>query len=235
MRDQTHLLLTLFGAFIGAGEGQGFLGRIEEQERVAALARLDPFAMELAAGLAAVALQSGWRHNVYDWQPVLRRGLQFEVLAPGEWSTRVMGRVGGQPLGASAIATLLQKRIDWVDDETWCKRLAAELELESISLDLYRQATVRAAVNVQGAGDPLGDVRLLTVARRAVEFKGLPAVAVLCGAGAVLIFEPDTNGARALVGGATFHASTPVTGERLQAVERQGGSWADLLDMAAAA
>ena len=231
--DREHLrrlLQKLLGAFIGAAEGRGFLGRVDAGERRAALAGLDPFTTEVAAGLAAAALESGWQHDIYDWQPVLRRGLEFDVLVPGQGSAQVVEWISGAPTAPADIAALLAQRIDWVDDQTWCERLADELGLESVSLDLHRNATVRAAAKVRGAGDPLHDVRLLAVARRALEFKHLPAIAVLCGRGAVLIFEPGKH-ARALIGGATSRSAEPVTVARLEEVERQGGSWADLLDL----
>jgi hypothetical protein len=149
-----RLLLTLLGAFIGASEGQGFLGRVTEEERTAALGRLDPFAAGVAAGLVAVALESGWRHDIYDWQPVLQRGVELAVILPDEWSDLVVKRIDQGATAADGIDALLDERMHWVDDETWCDRLAAELDLEGVALDLRRQATVRAGVRVRGAGNP---------------------------------------------------------------------------------
>lgn len=222
-----RLLFSLLSAFVGAGEGKGFLGQVKGEEREAALVQLDLFAMEAAAGLACVAMESSWKHDIYHWQPVLERGLRLDVLLLGEASIQVFERLSGKLVGVNDLAALLDKRIRWVDDDNWCRRLAEELELESLSLDLHRQAKVRAAVTVHGAGDPLRDQRLLTVARRALEFKSLPAIAVLCG-GDVLVFEPG-QGARARVGGKSVKASTPLTVVTLLEVERQGGAWADLL------
>ena len=54
-----RLLLALLRAFVGAGDGQGFLGRISEDERVEALDRLDPVSAGVAAGLVGAALELG--------------------------------------------------------------------------------------------------------------------------------------------------------------------------------
>jgi hypothetical protein len=228
------LTLTLLTAFIGVDERRpGFLGRIDEEQRAESLQRLDPFVRELAVGLAVAALESSWRGTVYDWQPVLRRGLELDVLLPGEWSVRTVERLLGQKVTVDWIYELLQDRIEYVDEETWCRRLADELGFEDVSLELNRAAKVRSWVFVRGSGDPLADTRLLSLAHRFLEFKDVPAVAVKTDRGEVLVFEPGKH-ARALLAGVSRHSPMPVTLAQLEEIERQGGSWADLLDVAAA-
>lgn len=223
------LLLTLLTAFIGAGERQpGFLGGVNDRQRAEALSRLDPFATELAAGLATVALDSRWRAAIYEWQPVLRRGLDLDVLIAGEWSVRIVKRLLGKDVNVDWIYDLLRRRIEFVDEDTWCERVAAELGFDSVSLDLHRAAKVRSWVFVQGAGDPLGDTRLLSIVRRFLAFKDVPAVAVRAGGDSVMIFEPGAP-ARALIDGVSHRSTEAVTLTMLEEVERQGGSWADLL------
>jgi hypothetical protein len=223
------LLLTLLTAFVGGSEKTGFLGRIGESEREQALARLDPFVLELGSGLATVALESNWRTDIYDWQPVLQRAIDLDVILPGDWSVRIVERISGKRMNVGQVQDLFKERIAFVDDDTWCQRVAAELGLERITLDLHRQATVRSAVKVDGAGDPLRDVRLLSVARRFLDFKKLPAVAIMSGAGSVMIFEPGVS-ARAMVAGEPGRTSpVPVSLERLREIEEQGGTWGDLI------
>jgi hypothetical protein len=229
------LLLTLLTAFIGADRRQpGFLGRVEEHEREEALGRLDPFAREIAAGLAAVALASHWRAAIYEWQPMLRRGIDLDVLLAGEWSVRVVKRLLGKDVDVDWIYALLRQRIEFVDEDTWCQRVAAELGFDSISLDLHRTAKVRFWVFVRGAGNPLHDPRLLGLVRRFLAFKDVPAVALEVGENNVMIFEPG-GPARAQIDGVRHRSREPVTLTQLEEVERQGGSWADLLGTLAAA
>lgn len=236
--DHKHLqrlLLTLLTSFVGTGEGYGLLGRSDESERDEVLCRLDPFILEAGCGLTAAALRSEWRAEIYNLQPVLRRALDLDVLISGERSVQVHQRLTGELLGTGEISDLLGERIRFVDNDTWCKRLAEELGLQSIALDLNRNATVRAAVTVRGSTNPLEDVRLLTVARRFLDFKHLPAVALFSGTERdVLIFEPGQP-ARAMVGGVPHRSSQPVSPELLEQIERQGGSWADLLGLGSTA
>ena len=223
------LLLVLLSAFIGADQRQpGFLGRVDKQHRAQVLSRLNPFVAQLAAGLVTAALTSHWRGSIYDWQPVLRRGLDLDVLLPGDWSARVVKRILGRDVDVGRIYDLLRQRIEFVDEATWCQRVAAELSFDSVSLDLHRPATVRSLLYVDGVDDPLNDTRLLTAIRLFFAFKDLPAVALNTGGKDVMIFEPGSP-ARALIDGVSHHSREPVSLEELEEVERQGGSWVDLL------
>lgn len=225
-----RLLLKLLKAFIGEGDGQGFLGRVEDGDRKAVLQRLDPLMVEVAAGLVGVALgpDTAWRADIYDWQPMLARGVEYGVILPGEWSATVIERITGEPSTADEVDDLLLKRLDFIDNETWCNRLAAELGLQRISLDLHRRATVGTAVSVYGLTDPIRDGRLLTVARRTIDHKKLTAVAVTSGENCLIVFEPGKP-ARARLSNEVLKSSSPVDIARIREIEQQGGSWADVL------
>lgn len=170
---------------------------------------------EVAAGLVGVAFgrTSGWREDIYHWQPALRRGREYIVIVAGGGSATVIERITGEPLIVSEVEQILTARMDWVDDNKWCQRLATELDLKDVALDLHRRAKVSAAVKVRGPDDPLHDGRLLTVARRSRDFKKLPAVAVHCGDSCLTIFEPGKE-ARARVSGEVLRSTGPVTRER---------------------
>jgi hypothetical protein len=229
------LLLALLTAFIGSDQRQpGFLGRVDDGQRTEALSRLDPFAMQLAAGLAAVNLDSHWRGSIYDWQPVLRRGLDLDVLLPGEWSVRVVKRLLGKDVDVDWIYDLLRQRLEFVDEDTWCQRVAAELGFDSVSLDLHRAAKVRSWIFIGGIDDPVNDTRLLSLTRLFFAFKDVPAVALNTGGRNVMIFEPGSP-ARALIDDVSHRSREEVALAELEEVERQGGSWGDLLGTLAAA
>ncbi len=232
VKQLRSLLKTLLTSFVGTEPGTGFFGRIDEQALSEALAQLHPFSLELGAGLTAAAMSSGWRTEIYEWQPVLRRAIEMDVILVGDWSVRVLERLRGKGLAPADISELFDDRIAYVDDETWCERLAKELELGRISMDLHRRAKVRSAVMVEGAGDPLTDVRLLSVARRFLDFKKVPAVAVIPDEGTILILEPEKS-ARAMVAHRLAGSSgKPVSIDRLREIEEQGGTWADLIGSA---
>lgn len=221
------LLLTATNAFIGAGPGQGFLGRIDDKEKSAALDHLAEGYVEIGAGMVFVALSGpGWQEDIYDWQPALRAGIEHGVLLPGKLSESVAAQLAAEPASTRVIDELLARRVDWVDEVTWCRRLAKELDLNGVRIE-SRNAKVKLGVVVQGCADPLTDTRLLTVARRALDFKKETAIAISAGDNA-FVFEPGGR-PRARIGGHTVTPSGTVDLNGLREIEDQGGSWADLL------
>lgn len=233
--DEDHLcrlLLKLMKAFIGTADGQGFLGRADEGLRAATRERLHGFTAEAAAGMVASALGPGtpWSGEIYDWQPILRRGIALGAILASDRSATVVEWLTGETTTSSDVDELLMKRLNYIDDKTWCARLAAELELNRIELELHRQAKVGTAVSVYGPTNPLHDGRLLTVARRVIDHKSLTAVAIKCG-DTTMVFEPGKR-ARALVSGNTLRSSGPTDTIQFGEIEQQGGSWADVLNVA---
>lgn len=221
------LLLTTLDAFIGSGPGDGFLGRISDEQRNAAVAALSNGFVEITAGLVYAAIEpSGWPDDIYDWQPCLARGIEYGVVLPGPLSESVVTHLDDDVASKDEIGELLAQRLDWVDDKTWCKRLAAELDLQSLRLQA-RNSMVRLGVVVVGSADPLHDTRLLTVARRALAFKRESAIALSADRDA-FVFEPGAR-ARALVAGVAIRSELIVESTRLRDIEDQGGSWADVL------
>jgi hypothetical protein len=224
------LLLTLLQAFVGPASGLGYLGQLDHDDRDAARIALDPRLAEIAAGLAFVALREpGWREDIYDWQPVIKRGRDLGVVAVGPLSSPVVLHATGASAELDDIEALLVQRIDWIDDDTWCARLSAELGLTSFRLEPHSPPVVPLAAKVTGIAQPVRDTRLLTVARRLLDFKHLQAVAVRAGDD-TFVFEPGAR-ARAKVGSQVYQTDDVVDSNRVHEIENQGGSWADLLGL----
>ena len=228
-----RLLRTLLDAFIGPAEGHGFLGRVSQTERTAALTELEPAFVEIAAGLTYAALAvPHWTEDIYDWQPSLQRGVELGVILPGTLSESVVLHLTGHSVDEKTIDEVLNHRIDWVDDATWCKRLATELALASLSLEPFNNPKVPVIVRVKGGLDFLHDSRVLTVARRVVKFKHLNAIAVQISDDR-FIFEPGAY-ARALIGGpggSSYKTDNPVDAAKLEEIEDQGGTLADVFGL----
>jgi hypothetical protein len=228
-----RLLRTLLDAFIGPAEGHGFLGRVNQTDRAAALRHLDPGFVDIGTGLAYVALTGPhWREDIYDWQPTLQRGVELGVILPGPLSESVVLHLTGHSVDEKTIDEVLSHRLDWVDDPTWCRRLAIELALPSVSLEPFNNPKVPMIARLRGALDFLHDSRVLTVARRVAKFKHLSAIAVQVGDDR-FIFEPGTY-ARALIGGpggSSYKTDDPVDATKLEEIEDQGGTLADLLGL----
>ena len=151
---------------------------------------------------------------------------------PGALSESVVVHVTGKAVAESAIDELLANRSDWVDDSTWSKRLANELDLPAVILERFTNPKVSLLARISGSIDILHDSRVLTVARRVVDFKKLNAVAVRVGAD-TFVFEPSAP-ARVRVGGLSgigYHSDGPVDSIRLKEIEAQGGSLSDLFGL----
>jgi hypothetical protein len=171
----------------------------------------------------------GWREDIYDWQPALQRGVELGVVLPGALSESVVLHLTGAPVDEKAIDEVLAHRLDWVDETTWCKRLAAELNLPSVLLESFNNPRVRVMAKVKGSHDPLHDTPLLTIARRVLDFKQIHAVAVRA-AKDTFVFEPGAY-ANAVVAGQRYKTSAPVGAARLKEIEDQGGAWSDLFGL----
>jgi hypothetical protein len=136
------------------------------------------------------------------------------------------------PPTASAIDDLLIHRAEWVDDATWGKRMASELGLRTVALvPRAGYKNVDLVVNVEGMPNPGRDSRTVVLARRAMNFKQSDHVLITAGTERILLRVGEH--AVALVDGQTRRSVQPIDGERLRAVETQGGSLAELLGLAA--
>ena len=221
------LVLTALDGFVGPRQGVGFLGRCVPDETKEAVAHITEGFVELGAGLVYAALaRPNWSQDIYDWQPAVLRGLTLGVLRPGPLSESLAAQLTERHATVADIDHLLAQRVNWIDEQTWCARLTRELDLRSLRLE-RRMATVKLAVVVSGCDKPLTDTRLLTVARRALDFKHESAIAVRAGTD-TFVYEPGAF-ARAISGGTTYRSQAPVDSATLRAIEDQGGSWGDLL------
>jgi hypothetical protein len=228
LRQSRSLLLDLLSAFVGGNPGQGFLGQAPDEVRERAITTLDPGFVEIAAGLVYVALTApGWGADIYNWQPTLARAIELGVVLPGPLSESTVRHATGESASVQSIDELLAQRVSWADDSTWCERLADELGLGHLRLARFNPPRVPVVVVVTGDVNALKDTRLLTVARRALKFKEVGAIAVSAGDDR-FVFEPDAP-ARARVDGRGYTTDGPVTVSRLLEIEQQGGAWADLL------
>jgi hypothetical protein len=228
----------LFGAFLGDGKSPGFLGRADEELRETALLELDQAVREWAAGIAYLALrpERPWTAIVYDWQPYLRAGLvDTDVMEVGERTVRVVARVLGHEIGSRKIEDVLLARADYLDEETWCDRLAQTLGLRRLALKRINNPTVPQRIVIDGVDDPLADPRVLEVAMEAMRFRKATAIGIEVG-DCVVVLRPGSPMIARIGSGlsaARVRSDVVLTAERLIAVERQGGALTELLGVPA--
>jgi hypothetical protein len=234
-RHVEDLLGEMWASFIGSENRRGFLERADDELLAEALGSLSDDARQLAAGLAYSALHptDTWQDWIYDWQPFLSRGLLDGVFRGGELALDLVEALRGERPEATDIEKLLASRADWVDDETWGRRMAGELGVESVKFIPHAGfKNVTFVVRVNGLSRPARDTRLITLARRAIAFKKADHVLVEAGTERFLIRLGDICTAR--IDGKMWESVTPIEESRLAAVEDQGGSLAELLGVEAA-
>ena len=230
-----ELLEEVWSGFLGAPGRKGLIDIADDELRDAVLADISADTRQLAAGLAYVALHKDmpWTEYVYDWQPFLKRGIEAELFTAGSLSADLFAAlVNEEPPTPGAIEDLLIHRAEWVDDATWGKRMASELDLRTVALAPHAgYKNVKLVVNVEGMTNAGRDRRTVTLARRAMDFKRSDHVLIAAGAERILLRLGEYALAR--VDGETRRSVQPIDGERLRAVETQGGSLAELLGLAA--
>jgi hypothetical protein len=226
-----ELLGETWSALLGSDEQQGLLDRLEEPLRQRLLLGLPGPVRDLAAGLACCCMHPDmpWPDYVYAWQPLLVRGLEAGVFAPGPRACELVGALfpDDRPTEPELEDRLLA-RATWVDDETWGRRTAEALGVAKVQLIAHtRYKDVHAAVRVDELADPARDPRVVALAQRTMAFRKTDDVLVQAGEQRFLLRIGET--ARALIDGQVRSSPGPLDRARLRAVERQHGSLADLL------
>lgn len=230
------LLGEVWTALLGSHARRGLLDRADRDVAAEVLASISDDARDLGAGLAFCALHNElpWKSYVYEWQPFLIRGIDDAVFRPGLRAVNLALGLWAGDWSKSEIERALHDRASWIDDETWGRRLAAELDLASIHL--VRQAGhkgVSTVVDVRGLVDPWRDPRLITVARRAMAFRSSNHVLIRTGTGNFLVRLGEVL--RAVIDGKTRESIVPIDAQRLAGVERQHGTLDELLGSRTAA
>jgi hypothetical protein len=233
-----HVIVELLGevwtGLLGSQARKGLADRAEPALRDIVLGDVSADVRELAAGLAFCALApAGWPAFIYEWQPFLVRGIEQGLFVGGDLACAFVAAIGDESVTATQIEDLLLQRAGYIDDETWGQRTAAEMDLTSVRL--IRNAGYRnvdLVVAVDGMRDPADDPRTIALARRAMALKKSDHILIQAGDERYLLRLGAL--ARARIGDHTHTSIEPIGQARLDAVEQQGGTLADLLGIAAA-
>ncbi|MEX1177035.1 MAG: hypothetical protein WEB09_01110 [Nitriliruptor sp.] len=137
--------------------------------------------LSLVAGLLYLALRPGtdYRGRVLDWQPRIQALLDLDLLEATDISARFVGEVLWLEIAASDIEAELLYAVDFIDDEEWCRRTAAELELASVALEVSSQnQQLDARITVAGVDTPLSDPVTLRLLAALEEYRGATSVAI---------------------------------------------------------
>lgn len=234
--DIIELLAELWTSFLGSDSRPGVIALAETDLANELVAAVSSDARQIAGALAYCALHGefGWSTWIYGWQPFLVRGLDLKVIGPGPLASDLVEAMIDVRVTDDELVSAIAARATWTDEVTWGDRLASELNIARVRLVKNAQfRNVTTVVHVDGLAVPTADARLIIVARRAMTFTSSNHVLLICGEQRFLIRLGDY--CRALVDARPRTSVTSIDGERLAAVELQGGTLSDLLGHSAAA
>lgn len=231
--DILELAEEVWAGLLGSASRKGLTDRAEPELRDVILGGVSDDVRQLAAGMAYAALTSpGWPAYIYTWQPFLVRGSNHGLFDGGELACAFVEAISDHSVTRQQIVELLRQRAEYIDDDMWGQRTAEDLDLKYVRL--VRNAgyrNVELVVVIAGMSDPAYDARTVTVARRAMALKKSDHVLIQAGSERYLLRLGAV--ARARIGTETHTSIEPLELARLDAVEQQGGTLADLLGIAA--
>ena len=231
-----ELLGEMWAGFLGSESRRGFLQRADPELAHEALESLREDSCELAAGLAYTALRPDkpWQEWIYEWQPFLEVGLREGVFGAGSFAADLVDALCGERPSAVAIEELLRRRAEWVDDDTWARRVGEELGLDGVRIVPNAGfKNVSLVVRLDSLPTSARDPRLIVLARRAMALKKTDHVLLEVGTERFLLRFGEV--CRARIGNESRASIVPIDEARLAAVEEQGGTLAELLGVGAAA
>ena len=112
-------------------------------------------------------------------------------------------------------------------------RLGEELGLRRVEILRAFNPNIQLAVRVDGSPEPARDPRLVTVARRAMELKRSDEIMLVAGDQRLRLRMGEV--ASAMIDGVIRRSPSPMSRQRLAAVESERGSFAELIGPALAA
>jgi hypothetical protein len=229
-----RLLMTLLSGFLRGERARGHLLSLEEGEREQALARLPADAKMLTGALAYAALreQGDWRSSVFELQPALVTGIELGVLEVSKDSSKIVRRLVQEKATPAEIEERLLWASEYIDDEHWCRKQERDLGLERVTLtkeSFNRRFGITLAVD----GSDLDDPRIVSLVRQALAYRRVDGAVVGLGRARLSVHLDDHAFAKA--NGLVYQSRERITRERLLAFERQGISWALMLEAATGA
>ena len=167
--------------FVGTGEGDGWLGRLDAATLDVARQRLPEWLSESSAALCWLAVRpgSGKRERIVAWQPVVAAALKHDLLDPTDNTASYVTAIVGRTLTRAEVERDLLYTVEFIDDALWCARVARELGLDEVELQAPPGAAgIEVRLDVRGVADPLLDPRVPRLAVAACRYRRCEGVAV---------------------------------------------------------
>jgi hypothetical protein len=228
------LVETLFSHVVKSQRSDGYLLAVSEDDRIKALRAITDDMRQMAAALLYAGLRPEMKpHNhVFVWQPFLIAAKALGVIAVGsETANFVASLLAATPSGLSTrvspTAHEISKQLTWaetyINDQRWCSVLAQELGFKSIEF-AHEQVSPAfdAVLKVDADIRPLSDPRLVTLIRKAIEYRRVSGIIFLLPQGRISV---QLNGyVFARIEGGEYESTPRITFDQLAALERSGRS-----------
>ena len=167
--------------FAGTGAGDGWLANLPPDSAEAARDRLPAWLPETVAALCWLAIRPGAdrRQRILSHQPTLGAAIEQGLLDVTDETAQFLSLVIGHALSRADVERDLLGAATFIDDDLWCARTAADLDLTSLTLKPSPgSAQVRFRLEIAGIADPLTDPRLPRLIREARRYRDSKSVGV---------------------------------------------------------
>jgi hypothetical protein len=179
--DLDDLWLRWLRPFVGSGEGDGWLDRLDQETLALAKQRLPEWLPEAVAALCWLAVRGGpdQRERIVTAQPVLAAALEHELLDPTPVAATYLSALMGSTVGRAQLDSQLIDAISFIDDDLWCSRTTAAFGLRQLELHAPPGvATIQVRLDVKGIEDPLLDSRVPRLVNAARHYRRCSGVAL---------------------------------------------------------
>jgi hypothetical protein len=222
--------------FVGTGLGDGWLDRQRETSSDDLLDRVPRGLPEVVAALVWLAIRPGpdQRRRVIELQTSIVAARRHQILRPTGETARFLSAVTGDGLSRDEIDRDLRAAEGFIDDDLWCERLAAELDLPAIRIKPSPGAQhIQVRLDVDGIEDPRLDPRVPRVVIEVRHYRGCEGVAVFAGNGSWRLVMPGEQPALFLAGLGSKEVTTrtAITDDQLEALVSAAGVLADLFQV----
>lgn len=238
--DLDDLWVRWLAPFVGTGSGDGWLDRQPDSAQDQVHDRLTNDLPEMVAALVWLVIRPrpDHRRRVIELQPAIIAADKHGLLQPTNQTAQFLTAVTGTSLSRATIERDLRKAQQFLDDDLWCQRLAAELDLPSISIKPSPGAPhIQVRLEVDGIEDPRIDPRVPRLVIEAQHYRGCDGVAIYAGNRSWRLVIPQNKPAGFMteLGDTDLSTSTPVSPEHLESLVSSSGVLADLFPSAEAA
>jgi hypothetical protein len=214
-------------SFVGTGEGDGWLDRLDGAERTAATARLPIGTGEVIAALCWLLVRPGSdrRERVVAYQRLLESALSHGLIEPTDNTASYLSAVVGETVTRPSVDDTLVAAIEFVDDPLWCERVRSELRLDRLSIAAPPGGgAAQVRLDVAGVVDPLLDPRVPRLVAAVRHYRKCDGVAVYSlDQGWRLVFNTGDTVAYRSAAGEHVESATPTIDGILEGIAGEGG------------